>query len=198
MTVSTVSSRVPDCEVDCIFTDRWSPRAFTQDALSEHQVQSLFEAARWAPSCFNEQPWLFVYPANARHHEMFLDLLVPKNRRWACKAPLLAFLLARRHFAQSGKENRHALFDTGAAWLSLALQARRLGLYAHAMAGFDLERSYQQLQVDPDQFTVVAAIAIGRRDSPEDLPEDLLAMEAPNNRKAPSEVAVTTSQLIAE
>ena len=73
--------------------------------------------------------------------------------------------------------------------MSLALQARRLGLYAHAMAGFDLERSYQKLQVNPDKYTVVAAIAIGRRNSPEDLPEDLLAMEAPNNRKAPSEVA---------
>ncbi|MGE4543031.1 MAG: nitroreductase family protein [Pedobacter sp.] len=198
MTKSTVSPRVPACDVDCIFTDRWSPRAFKQDALPDHQIQTLFEAARWAPSCFNEQPWLFVYPANAQHREMFLDLLVPKNRRWACKAPLLLFLLARRHFAQSGKENRHALFDTGAAWLSLALQARRLGLYAHAMAGFDLERSYQQLHVDPDKYTVVAAIAIGRRDSPEDLPEDLLAAEAPNDRKAPSEVAVAACQPFAQ
>lgn len=198
MTVNTSSPRVPDCDVDCIFTDRWSPRAFKQDALPEHQIQALFEAARWAPSCFNEQPWLFVYPATARHHEIFLDLLVPKNRRWACKAPLLLFLLARRHFGQSGKENRHALFDTGAAWMSLALQARRLGLYAHAMAGFDLERSYQQLHVDPDKYTVVAAIAIGRHDSPVDLPEDLLAMETPNDRKASSEIAVTACPLMVE
>lgn len=195
MTVTNVTTRIPASDVDCIFTDRWSPRAFKQDSLPELQIQTLFEAARWAPSCFNEQPWLFVYPANAEQHTMFLDLLVPKNRRWACKAPLLLFLLARRHFSQSGIENRHALFDTGAAWLSLALQARRLGLYAHAMAGFDLEGSYQQLQIDRDKYTVVAAIAIGRRDNPEGLPDDLLAMEAPSDRKNPGEVACTAFEL---
>lgn len=183
------ATRLPSCEVDCIFTDRWSPRAFKQDSLSDRQIETLFEAARWAPSCFNEQPWLFVYPADAAQREIFNDLLVSKNRKWASKAPLLLFLLARRHFAATGRENRHALFDSGAAWMSLALQARRLGLYAHAMAGFDLEGAYRQLKIDPDRFTVVAAIAVGRHDDPASLPDDLQAMEAPNDRKPPAEVA---------
>jgi len=100
------------------------------------------------------------------------------------------FALARKNFKQSGTENRHAPFDTGAAWLSLALQARRLGLYAHAMAGFNQEKAYDVLGVSKDEYHVMAAIAVGRKDeSVDELPEDLRAMEAPNTRKARSEVA---------
>ena len=137
----TPNNRTPECEVDCIFTDRWSPRAFRSDPLPEHQIKSLFEAARWAPSCFNEQPWLFVYATGAEERRKFVSVLVEKNQRWASKCPLLMFVLTRRKFQEGGRENRHAPFDAGAAWVSLALQARRLGLYAHAMAGFNLEKA---------------------------------------------------------
>lgn len=181
--------RVPAAEVDAIFTDRWSPRSFDPLPLAQEQIDSLFEAARWAPSCFNEQPWLFCYAVDPAERERFAEALAEKNRRWASKAPLLLFLLARKTFAGSGKPNRHAPFDAGAAWMALALQARRRGLYAHAMAGFSVERAADILQVSLEEFDIMAAIAVGRHGDPDDLPEDLRAMENPNQRKPPEEVS---------
>jgi nitroreductase len=173
-----------------MFTDRWSPRAFLSEPLPEHQIKSLFEAARWAPSCFNEQPWLFVYATEPEQRAKLVSALVPKNQRWAGKCPLLMFVLARKKFQQGGRDNRHAPYDAGAAWMALALQARRLGLYAHAMAGFNQEKAYEILGVSKDDYHVMAAIAVGRKDeAADDLPEDLRAMESPNTRKPPSEVA---------
>ena len=190
MAGKTPNTRNPECEVDSMFTDRWSPRAFLPDPIPEHQIKSLFEAARWAPSCFNEQPWLFVYATEPEAREKLVSALVPKNQRWAGKCPLLMFVLARKKFQQGGRDNRHAPFDAGAAWMSLALQARRLGLYAHGMAGFNQEKAYQVLGVSPDEYHVMAAIAVGRKDEAADrLPDDLRAMESPNTRKPPSEVA---------
>ncbi len=181
--------RNPECEVDSMFTDRWSPRAFLSDPLPEHQVKALFEAARWAPSCFNEQPWLFVYATEPEQRQKLVSVLVEKNQRWASRCPLIMFALARRHFQQGGRENRHAAFDTGAAWVSLALQARRLGLYAHAMAGFNIKKAYEVLGVSEEKYLVMAAIAVGRKGNADQLPDDLRAIESPNARKPPSEVA---------
>ncbi len=190
MKSKTPNTRTPECEVDSMFIDRWSPRAFLPEPLPDYQVKILFEAARWAPSCFNEQPWLFVYATEPDKREKFLSALVPKNQRWAVRCPLLMFALARKNFEQGGRANRHAPFDTGAAWMSLALQARKLGLYAHAMAGFSQDKAYEILGVSRDDYHIMAAIAVGRKDeSADDLPEDILAMEAPNTRKSWSEVA---------
>jgi nitroreductase len=172
-----------------MFTDRWSPRALASDPLTEREVQTLFEAARWAPSCFNEQPWLFVYATAPEQRQKLAACLAAKNQAWAGRAPLLMFLLARRHFQKTGKENRHAPYDAGAAWMALALQARKLGLYAHAMAGFNLQRAYEALRVSPEEFLVMAAIAVGRKTDDSGLPDDLRAMENPNNRKPHAEVA---------
>ena len=174
-----------------MFTDRWSPRGFLPDPLLAHHIEALFESARWAPSCFNEQPWLFVYATKAEDREKLASALVPKNRLWAPKAPLLMFLLARRNFQKGGRENRHAPFDAGAAWMALSLQARKLGLYAHAMAGFSVDKAYEVLGVSPAEYQVMAAIAVGRRDPDAALPEDLQAMESPNDRKPPAEVATS-------
>ena len=190
MTDKTPNIRTPECEVDSMFTDRWSPRAFLPDSLPEHQIKTLFEAARWAPSCFNEQPWFFIYATEPQKREQLVSCLVPKNQRWAAKCPLLIFALARKNFQQGGRENRHAPFDTGAAWLSLALQARKLGLYAHAMAGFNQQKAYEVLGVSKDEYHVMAAIAVGRKDeSVAELPNDLRAMESPNARKSLRDVA---------
>ena len=126
------NNRTPECEVDSMFTDRWSPRAFLSEPLPEHQIKSLFEAARWAPSCFNEQPWLFVYATEPEQRAKLVSALVPKNQRWAGKCPLLMFVLARKKFQQGGRDNRHAPYDAGAAWMALALQARKLGLARNA------------------------------------------------------------------
>lgn len=181
--------RVPETDVDSQFTDRWSPRAFRSDPLSEEQLASLFEAARWAPSCFNEQPWLFLYATGPSDRERFLTALVEKNRLWACRAPLLMFVLARRNFAYNGQPNRHAPFDAGAAWVSLALQARKLGLYAHAMAGFSRGKAYQILNIDENEFDIMAAVAVGYRSEPDGLPEEMREGESPNARKPSAEVA---------
>jgi nitroreductase len=173
-----------------MFTDRWSPRGFDPEPLSEAQIRRLFEAARWAPSCFNEQPWRFYYAASAADREAYLSALVPRNQLWAERAPLLIFVLARRSFHQSGRENRHAPFDAGAAWLSLALQARKMGLYAHAMAGFNQRRAYAVLGVSEAEYHIMAAVAVGRKGGADHLPEEMLAIEKPNARRPLSEIMV--------
>ncbi|MEJ2470739.1 MAG: nitroreductase family protein [Desulfuromonadales bacterium] len=181
--------RNPGAEVDSMFVDRWSPRAFKPGPLSKEQIDSLFEAARWAPSCFNEQPWLFVYAAQEADRQRLLSALVESNQVWAKQASLLIFLLCRRCFEKSGKENRHAPFDAGAAWMALALQARKLGLHAHAMAGFSREKAYPILQVSAEDYDIMAAIAVGYRTDPESLPETLAAKEKPNQRKPKATIA---------
>lgn len=177
------SMRIAQAPVDEAFLDRWSPRSFSPDPLSEQQIRSLFEASRWAPSCFNEQPWVYIYAVRSEDREKFLSLLTDKNRIWAGNAPLLMFIATKLHFSRNGKPNRSAEFDAGSAWMSLALCARKLGLYAHAMAGFDRERCYSVLGVPKDRYKVMAAIVVGRRDVPSKLPEDLEQTEYPNDRK---------------
>lgn len=190
--------RSADWDIDSQFLDRWSPRAFAEEPLSEREIHTLFEAARWAPSCYNEQPWVFVYAADAEGRRRLCECLVPKNQAWACRAPLLLFVLSRRRFRTGGRENRHAAFDAGAAWMALALQARRLGLYAHAMAGFRLEEACRVLGVSPEDWHVLAAVAVGRRGEPSHLPEDLRAIESPNTRKPHAEVAVPLARWAAQ
>ena len=189
MTDMHSNPRTPSSDLDAMFVDRWSPRALSPEPISEHQLAALFEAARWAPSCFNEQPWLFVYATSSEDRQRFASALVEKNRAWAGKAPLLIFLAARRHFAGNEKPNRHAGFDAGAAWMSLALQARKLGLHAHAMAGFDQDEAHEILGLPRDEYEIMAAIAVGRRDDPESLPEGLRQNERPSSRKAIREVS---------
>ncbi len=183
MTLDFNNPRQPEADIDPIFCDRWSPRALGGPALSERELASLFEAARWSPSCFNEQPWLFRYAATEKDRARFCSALAAKNQLWAADAPLLIYLAAARNFSANGQPNRHATFDAGAAWMALALQARRLGLHAHAMAGFDMDKAAEVLALDPQQFEVIAAIAVGRRQPAESLPEDFQAMEKPNSRK---------------
>jgi len=107
--------------------------------LTHQQIDSLFEEARWSPSCFNEQPWLFIYAPLDADRERFMQALVEGNHLWVKNASLLMLLQCRCNFSHNIKENRHASFDAGAAWMSLALQARKLGLYAHATASFSRE-----------------------------------------------------------
>jgi nitroreductase len=173
-----------------MFTDRWSPRAFDATPLTDAQVHALFEAARWAPSCFNEQPWLFYFTRSDEGRARFLTALVKRNQQWAQTAPLLGFMCARRTFSRGNKENRHAAFDTGAAWMSLALQARRLGLYAHAMAGFSRDTAYNILEISRDEYHVMAAFVVGSKGDMSQLPDDFHDMETPNSRKPYAETVV--------
>lgn len=176
------SARVPQWPVDPQFVDRWSPRALDPSPLPRHTLMSLLEAARWAPSCFNEQPWLFVAADQEPWLSTLKGLLSDANRRWAQQAPVLLVLFAKKTFSHSGKTNRWAWFDCGAAWMSLALQARKLGLFAHAMAGFDRERAYEATGVSRDEYEAICAIAVGRYGDPALLPPDVAAREHPTPR----------------
>ena len=188
------NERKLEANVEDQFVNRWSPRAFSSKALTEDEICSLFEAARWAPSCYNEQPWFFVYASKEEELQKMRTLLLDGNRRWADRAPFLAILFAKKVFAQNGKKNRHFGFDCGAAWMSLALQARALGLYAHAMAGFKGDESYSLLDVDKDEYKAMVAIAVGHYGAPDSLDDDLRAMEKPNERKGLSEVKRSVSE----
>lgn len=172
-----------------MFVDRWSPRAFSGEPLSQTTIDSLFEAARWAPSSSNGQPWLFIYAAEPEARKRFVSILAEGNQVWARHAPLLVMAFARRAFAKTGKPNRHAQFDTGSAWVSVAFEARKLGLYAHGMAGFSEDLAYERLKVARDDYEAMAAIAIGHPGDVSELPPHLQAREIPSERKPLSEVA---------
>lgn len=184
------NDRALEADAAPMFIERCSPRAFNPEPLPPEVVASLFEAARWAPSCFNEQPWLFIYGTSEKERKVFLEILTEGNRLWAANAPVLAVLFARRTFARNDRPNRWAAYDCGAAWVSLAFQARNMGLYAHAMAGFSQARAYELLSVPEEQYEAMAAIAAGMYGDRDSLPAEIMEMEQPNTRKSLSEVAV--------
>ena len=181
-----VNNRIADNKVSEIFINRWSPRAFSSKPVEKEKIMSLFEAARWAPSCYNDQPWMFVYGDNTDNLKPFQDLLVPQNQVWANKAPVLAIIFARKRFTFNDKDNAWGSFDAGAAWMSLALQASELGLHAHGMAGFDRDKTCEVLGVPEDEFMPIAAIAIGYIGDKNKLPEQAAENEAPNERRPTS------------
>jgi len=176
-------------KMDRMFIERWSPRAFLSDAVEEEDIKTLFEAARWSPSCFNEQPWRFVYAHRSDDLKKFRSILTEKNQRWANNAPLLVLVFSKKSFAHNGKLNRWADFDAGAAWMALTLQANKLGLYAHGMAGFSADKAYEVSGMNPDEYNAICAIAIGRHDDPASLPDDLRQREVPSDRKRMDEIA---------
>lgn len=168
------------------FVERWSPRAFTGEAIDAATLMSFFEAARWSPSSSNSQPWRFIYAhKGGAGWDDLLGLLVPANQVWAGQASALVMLVSRNETVHHDGRREPALwhsFDTGAAWMSLALQVHLSGWAAHAMAGFERERAYPVLGI-PSSYTAEAMIAIGRRADPAILSEALRARETPNARK---------------
>lgn len=175
--------------VDPLFLARWSPRAFADEPVAEDELEALFEAARWAPSSYNEQPWRFVYATSDEDRERFAEALLEANRSWAADAPVLAFVLTKTTFDLDGRENPHAAFDAGAAWMSLALQARRLGLATHAMGGIDYEQAAEIVGAD-EEHRVLCAVAIGHPAPPETLPDELAEEDrSPSDRKPLDEIA---------
>jgi len=175
-------NRDPLAATDALFSRRWSPRSLRNTEIPQEILDSLFDAARWAPSCHNEQPWVFLTPGDGEF-DLFLSLLNEGNQSWAKNAALIGFICARKHFARNGGENRHALFDCGAAWMSLALQASLHGLYAHGMAGIKRGQVHEKLGVPEGKFEVACGFAVGALDQPGKLPADLAAREKPSPRK---------------
>lgn len=175
--------RKADYPIERLFIRRWSPRSLSGESLSEEELLTLFEAARWAPSTYNEQEWRFLYARrDTPHWQTFFDLLMPGNQAWCKRAAVLTVVLARKTFTRNGKPNPVHLFDVGSAWENLALQATAMGLVAHGMAGFDFEKARTVLRV-PDEFSVAAMFALGRPGNPDDLPPDLREAEVVSNRR---------------
>jgi nitroreductase len=175
--------RHADHPVDKIFLDRWSPRAMTGEPIAKQELLTLFEAARWAPSSYNYQPWRFLYAGReSEHWQTFFDLMVEFNQSWAKHAAVLVVFISRTHFDFNGNPAPTHSFDTGAAWENLALQGGLNGLVVHGMQGFDYERARAALNI-PEGFQVEAMCAIGKPADPATLSEDLRAKEAPSGRR---------------
>lgn len=184
--MASPSPRVADFAVEPLFLERWSPRAFQSEAIDEATLFSLFEAARWAPSANNSQPWRFVYARNGgKGWDRLFALLNDNNKRWAAQAPLLILILSRKLHARDGGAPtplRNHSFDTGAAWASLAFQAHHLGLRTHAIGGFDREGARAALDI-PDAYHVEIIVAVGRQAGRDALHPDFHDREKPNGRR---------------
>lgn len=176
--------------VHALIAGRWSPRAFTDASITPEDLGSLLEAARWAPSCYNEQPWRFIV-ARKEDEAAFARLaacLVDANG-WAKQAAALVVTVAKATFTMTGEANAHAWHDVGLAAENLTLQAEALGLATHQMGGFDAEKARTTLGI-PDDFTAVAMIAVGHPGPADSLPEALAERErAPRERKPLADLA---------
>ena len=177
------NTRIPEYAVGPLFPGRWSPRAMSGEAVSDEELMILFEAARWAPSASNNQPWRFVYARrDTPHWDRFFGLLAEGNRVWCVHAAALIVIVSQDTFDKNGKPSRTHSYDTGASWMSLALQATMCDLVVHGMQGFDYNRARDALGI-PEGFTVEAMAAVGRPGNPDDLHESKRAQESPNDRK---------------
>jgi nitroreductase len=170
---------------------RWSPRAFSEQPVGPDMLLTLLEAARWAPSSSNEQPWRFVVATREEpaDYDRLLACLLEGNRKWAYRAPVLILSVARVDFEEDGRPNRHAFHDVGLATENLLLQATALGLVAHPMAGFDIEKARADLKI-PSGYEPVAMIAVGYPGELNVLPDYLQQRELkPRERKPLPEIA---------
>jgi nitroreductase len=182
-----MTTRQADPRIVPLFVERWSPRAYDESAMPQADLDTILEAATWAPSAYNHQPWRFLYAHRGdANWEGFLSALVPFNQSWAKDASVLLFFVSEEKMGDN--PNHSHSFDTGAAWAQLALQSHALGYAAHGMTGVDWDKARDVLGV-PEGYRIEAAAAIGRQTSPEKLPEGLREREAPSGRKPVSEVS---------
>jgi nitroreductase len=187
------NERKPDYPIHEMFLNRWSPRAFTGEPIIQEELLTMLEAARWAASSYNSQPWRFIYALrDTPAWERFLNLLVPFNQSWAKEASALVFLVSNSTMRspRSGNEvpsPTHS-FDAGTASGYFALQASLMGWYVHGMVGFDADRAFEDLSV-PKGHKVEAVYAVGRKADPAGLPEELSARELPSDRRSLKELA---------
>lgn len=184
-----VKQRKSDYPIDSLFINRWSPRALSGESMSDEELFILFEAARWAPSSYNGQPWRFIYAKRETPAwQTIFDLMVPFNQSWAKNAAVLVVVISRNKFEFNGKPEKTHSYDTGAAWQNLSLQAHLSGIVAHGMEGFDYERAKKVLAI-PDDYTVEAMIALGKPGNVKDLPAELQEKEVLSDRKTVKEIA---------
>ncbi len=157
--------------------NRWSPRAFSEKKVEKEKVSSILEAARWAPSAFNEQPWRFIIGHKGDStYDSILSTLVDWNILWAGKAPVLILNIAKKTFTQNGGQNVTFKYDLGQAVGLMILEAVNQGLVSHQMSGFDANKAAELLKI-PDDYQAVSVTAIGYYGNIENLPEDMVTME---------------------
>ena len=184
---------VTDAPVHELVRRRWSPRAFADKPVSHETLRGLFEAARWAPSSNNEQPWVYLVATkdDAENFAKMVSVLVEFNANWAKHAPVLALSVAHLKMQRDGQPNRVALHDVGSATAQLTFEANSHGLLVHQMAGFDAQKARDTFSIPPD-WEPVAAIAIGYPGDPQTLPDKLRDRElAPRSRKPAKEFVMT-------
>jgi nitroreductase len=180
--------RIADHPIDTLFLDRWSPRAMSGAAMDTHELLVLFEAARWAPSSGNSQPWRFLFARrDTPSWPLFFELLNEGNKTWCRNAAALVVFVSKRIREASGSALITHSYDTGAAWQNMALQGWLKGYVVHGMAGFDYARARTSLSV-PADFNVEAMAAVGRPGPPEVLTDALRQREAPSARRPLSEL----------
>jgi nitroreductase len=174
---------------------RWSPRAFSNQEITKETLLSLLEAARWAPSCFNQQPWSFLVATkeNPEEFQKLLGCLVEVNQSWAKTAPVLMISVAKLSFDQGDKPNRHAFHDVGLAVENMVIQATEAGIFVHQMAGFDIGKTRETYGI-PATHEPVAAIALGYAGDPEVLDEKMRLRESAARERNPLRSFVFTGQ----
>lgn len=187
----TPTNRTSDHDIHPQFLHRWSPRAFTGEALPQAELMKILEAGRWAPSAFNGQPWRFVYALrDTPNWDVFLGLLIAYNQLWAANAGALVFICSDQMARRPGQDPTPSLsasFDTGAAWGAIASQAHLAGWAAHGMLGFDRAGAHETLKL-PEDWKIEAAVAIGRQGDKSLLPEAFQAREIASDRRPLSEL----------
>ncbi len=187
------NERIKENDVDDLFIDRWSPRSLSRD-MSEKEMMTLFEAARWSPSSSNSQPWRFLYSKNEDENwERYYNLLGEFNKIWCKNAAFLIVLLSRKNFEleegekEEGYDRNHSL-GAGMAFMSLALQARMKNFIVHGMAGFDVEKTRKELEI-PEGYEIECMIAVGKQgEIEESIPERMQKSEKPSQRKELNEI----------
>src|SRR5680860_1156338 len=173
-----------DYNIHELFKKRWSPRAFSDKRIERDMLRQLFDAARWAPSSYNEQPWRFIAATKdqPKEYERLSRVMNEKNRAWATSAPLLCLTLAKNDFEKFDRPNKHALHDVGQAISYFTIEAMRHDIYVHQMAGILPDKAYELFHIS-EHYTPVTMVAAGYIGDPEDLPENFQKMErAKRNR----------------
>jgi nitroreductase len=181
--------RKPEYNVLDLIINRWSPRAMSGEEIPRQELMSLFEAARWAPSSYNNQPWRFIYALrNTEHWDTFFNLLVPGNQEWCKNGAALILAVSYKYFEFNKQLSRTHSLDAGAATENLALQGYAMGLVVHGLEGFDYDRARVEIQV-PDDYTIEAMYVVGKHGPLNVLPEKLREREVPSDRKKVEEIA---------
>lgn len=169
-TLDTPAKKLADIlpKVHDLVRARWSPRSFSLREVADDDLRAILDAARWASSSYNEQPWRFLVArkSDSSAFDKILSLLAPANQAWAKNAPILMVMAAKRTFSHNSSPNHYGLHDAGQALAHLALQATALRLHSHSMGGFDHQRARKELGI-PDDFEIGAAVALGYLGSPE-------------------------------